>query len=235
MGKNKEHINAAHSYQRLDNVISDARKSVMAIIGVILLTFLVSCSHRGDSDRQNQDDISGKGQGFSADMIVTLSSGQVMLEGKIFVTPEATRLDWKQGSANLSSIRIERENAEYLYNHDEKVYYLMDLDEEEDISNFLKSINDYELIEVLGKEKVNGLNCTRKKVRSSFEVMGMKITNEMIIWVADGIDFPIRSEGEDGTVTELKNLSKKSPASKFFQPIEGYKQVNNMMAVMGFG
>ncbi len=215
--------------------IESIRSMLVYMVCVLGLIMAASCSQGGGSAGQNQDGAAGKGQSFSADMIVTLSSGQVMLEGKIFVTPDATRMDWKQGASNLSSIRIEQENREYLYNHDKKVFYEIDLNEDEEVSNFLKSVNDYKEIEVLGKEKVNGMNCTRKKVRNSFEAMGMSITNELIIWQADGIDFPIRAEGEEGTVTELKNISKKTPASKLFQPIEGYKRVNNMMEVMGFG
>ena len=109
------------------------------------------------------------------------------------------------------------------------------MNEDEEASNFLKSVNDYDEIEVLGNEKIGGLNCTKKKVKSSFQVMGMNVTNEMIIWQADGFDIPIRSEGEEGNVTELKNISLKTPASKLFKPLEGYTSVNNMMEVMGFG
>jgi hypothetical protein len=234
MKKKYEQIGTRRGDIELENILTDMKKYLLSIIWVTILTFATSCSQGGGSAGQT----TGRavtGQGFTADMIVTLSSGQVMLEGKIFVTPEATRMDWKQGTSNLSSIRIEQENREYLYNHYKKVYYEMDLNEDEEVSNFLKSINDYEEVEVLGKECVNGLNCTKKKVRSSFEAMGMNITNELIIWQADGIDFPIRAEGEEGTVTELKNVSKKTPASKLFQPIEGYTRVNNMMEVMGFG
>lgn len=234
MKKQYEQIGTGIGDIEFENILTDMKKYLLSIIGVTILTFATSCSQGGGSARQ----ITGRavtGQGFTADMIVTLSSGQVMLEGKIFVTPEATRMDWKQGSSNLSSIRIEKENREYLYNHDKKVYYEIDLNEDEEVSNFLKSINDYEEIEVLGKESVNGLNCTKKKVRSCFEAMGMNITNELIIWQADGFDIPIRSQGEEGTVTELKNISKKTPVAKLFKPIEGYKRVNSMMEVMGFG
>lgn len=203
--------------------------NLVFLIGPVFFTSLTSCGQEGGSEAK------ANGKSFSADMVVFLPSGEKMMESKIYVTPEATRMDWKQGSSKLSSIRIEQENREFLYNHDKKVYYEMDLNEDEEVSNFLKSINDYDEIEVLGNEKIGGLNCTKKKVRSSFQMMGMNVTNEMIIWQADGLDIPIRSQGEEGTVTELKNISKKTPAAKLFQPIKVYTRVNSMMEVMGFG
>ncbi|HDR50427.1 MAG TPA: DUF4412 domain-containing protein [Mariniphaga anaerophila] len=235
MKKNQEQISPVKVNNELDITLCDMKKFLFVIIGMAILSITASCGQGDRSSVQNQDGIPATGQSFSSDMIVTLSSGQVMFKGEIFVTPQATRMDWKQGSSNLSSIRLEQENTEYLYNHDKKVYYEMDLNEDEEVSNFLKSVNDYEEIEELGREKVGGLNCKKKKVKSSFQVMGMNVTSEMLIWQADGIDIPIRSEGEEGTVTELKNISKKPPSPKHFQPLKGYKRVNNMMEVMEFG
>jgi len=203
--------------------------STLAIAMTLLLTY--SCDLIGKKGEGG----SISGDGFSADMIMTLPNGMKMMESKIYVTPEASRMDWKQGKANLSSIRKERENKEYLFNHDKKLYYEIDLNEDKELSSFVKSVSDYEVIEELGKEKINGFNCIKKRVKTSAEIMGMDISTEMIIWQAEGIAIPIRTQGEEGNVTELKNISTKTPSSKLFELPSGYQKAKSIMDVMGFG
>jgi hypothetical protein len=44
---------------------------------------------------------------------------------------------------------------------------------------------------------------------------------------------PLKVQGEDGNVSELRNISTKKPSADLFKPLSGYTKVDNMMAVMG--
>ena len=47
------------------------------------------------------------------------------------------------------------------------------------------------------------------------------------------LDMPIRTKSQDGSITELRNIKKGSPASKYFEIPKEYKKVSNMMELMG--
>jgi hypothetical protein len=52
---------------------------------------------------------------------------------------------------------------------------------------------------------------------------------------SDKGEMPPRSREEAGHITELRNINIQEPPAELFQPMEGYRKVDNLMAVMGMG
>jgi hypothetical protein len=50
---------------------------------------------------------------------------------------------------------------------------------------------------------------------------------------SDKFEMPLRSREKEGHITELRNINIKEPPAGLFQPMEGYRKVDNPMAIMG--
>ncbi len=175
---------------------------------------------------------------FSADMVMMGSDGTVKSTSKIYVTPNAHRLDGMPGpmpkgmAGDLTFIRLNDENKEYVYNHDKKLFFEDTIDKDS-MMDIIKLYDNADAEEVLGNEKVSGYDCVKKKVTTTTNVMGMKIKNTRIIWQSDRFKMPLKVQGEEGNITEYRNISTKKPSNSLFKPLSGYKKVDNMMTVMG--
>jgi hypothetical protein len=186
----------------------------------------------------------GKIESFSADMVVIAADGNVISTSKLYITPEATRMDGmpmtgRQGGMSgmdkLTFISFADKNKVYIYNHDKKLFFEAELDEQEQdmTMNMMKRYENVDEEKVLGKEKVSGYNCTKKMVTTTVDMMGMKITSTETIWQSDQFDMPLRIHYEEGVIVEYRNIDTKKPSSKLFELPNGYKKVGNMMEVMG--
>ena len=186
----------------------------------------------------------GKIESFSADMVVIAADGNVISTSKLYITPEATRMDGMpmtgqqggmSGMDKLTFISFADKNKEYIYNHDKKLFFEAELDEQEQdmVMDMMKHYENVDEEKVLGKEKVSGYNCTKKMVTTTVDMMGMKITSTETIWQSDQFDMPLRIHYEEGVIVEYRNIDTKKPSSKLFELPNGYKKVGNMMEVMG--
>ena len=180
----------------------------------------------------------GKIESFSADQVVISPDGKVMSTSKLYITPDVYRMDGLpmggQGGVtrNLSILGFKKQNKQYIYNHDKKIFFESQLDEED----MLKKLKSYEKVDsekVLGKEMVSGYQCVKKEVTTTMTMMGMKNTSTEILWQSDKFEFPLRIRQEDGQMMEFRNIDTGKPSKKLFRRPTGYKKVNNMMAVMG--
>ncbi len=198
---------------------------------VALLCFMVSPS-------SSHGLFGGKIESFSADQVVISSDGKVISTTKLYITPDAYRMDGLpmggQGGVtrNLSILGFKKLNKQYIYNHDKKLFFESQLDEE-DMLKKLKSYENVDSEKVLGKEKVSGYKCVKKEVTTTMTMMGMKHTSTEILWQSDKFEFPLRIQMEEGQIMEFRNIDTGKPSKKLFRRPTGYKKVNNMMAVMG--
>ena len=178
----------------------------------------------------------GKIENFSADQVMISPDGKVMSTSKLYITPYAYRMDGLPtgGSTtrNLSVLGFKKLNKQYIYNHDKKLYFEPQSDEE-DMFRKLKSYENVDSEKILGKEKVSGYKCVKKEVTTTMTMMGMKHTSTEILWQSDKFEFPLRIQTEDGRIMEFRNIDKGKPSKKLFRRPTGYKKVNNVMAVMG--
>ena len=181
----------------------------------------------------------GKIKSFSADQVFFDASGKQVHTSKLYITPDAYRMDGmptgmgpNSPKDNLTVLGFKKENRQYIYNHDKKLYFPTDMDEEAMVKA-LQSYKNVDSEKVLGKEKVSGYMCVKKQVTSTMTIMGMKSTSTTIIWQSDKFEFPLRSQQENGGAMEFRNIKKGKPSAKLFRRPTGYKKVNNMMEVMG--
>ena len=181
----------------------------------------------------------GKIASYSADMVMIKPDGEISGTAKLYITPEAYRMDGMLLGAgqhgmpkDMTTLGLKDQNRQFIYNHDKKLVYESDFDEQE----MMKRLNTYQDAEsevVLGKEKVSGYTCVKKKVTTTTTVMGMKVTSTQITWQSDRFEMPLRTQTEEGYVSELRNIDTKKPSAKVFHPLTGYTPVGNIVAVMG--
>ncbi len=211
---------------------SDSRivsRSRLAILGISILLFMLSAFPAVAFSM-------GKISSFSADWVMISPDGTVLSTSKLYKTPEAYRMDgMPMGDGvpkDITSLGLYRQKKEYLYNHSKKLVFEGELDEQ----TMVEMMNLFENVDsevVLGKEKVSGYPCTKKKVTTTTAMMGMKVTSTQIIWQSDRFEMPLRTRTEEGHISELRNIDTKKPAERVFRPIVGYTKVDNMMTVLG--
>ncbi|MCK5324299.1 MAG: DUF4412 domain-containing protein, partial [Desulfobulbaceae bacterium] len=179
----------------------------------------------------------GKIMQFSADQVMIDPNGKVLNAGKIYMAKDKFRMEQdtsQQGGAKMIMIYRQDKNITWMLNPDNRLYTQSFFNEEE-LDQITKSTNASTRERVLGTEKVNGFKCTKKEVVTSMNVMGMNMSTKMILWVSDKLAMPIRTQSEDGTITELRNIKKGAPSGKHFEIPSGYTKVSNMMELMGMG
>ncbi|MEA2083340.1 MAG: DUF4412 domain-containing protein [Thermodesulfobacteriota bacterium] len=177
----------------------------------------------------------GKITEFSADQVMINPGGVVMSQGKIFMAKDKMRMEQdmsQQGGGKMIIIHRQDQNITWMLNPDKKLY-TQNLFNEQELERVMKSTNPSSNERVLGSEKVNGFMCTKKEVVTSMNVMGMNMTTKSIIWVSDKLAMPIRTQSDDGSITELRNINKGAPSGKHFEIPSGYTQVSNIMELMG--
>lgn len=182
----------------------------------------------------------GKVDSYSADYVVLDKGGKVVSTTKLYVIPAAIRMDGIPSPAqggeqqlNLSYLTLKKEGKVYVYNHDKKLVYETTEKEGEEFVSMMDSTKNSTSEKVLGKEKVSGYKCVKKEIETSFTFMGITDTSKSIVWESDRFDFPLKTQDEEGSITEMRNIKTGKPSKKLFKPIEGYKKVGSMMAVMG--
>jgi hypothetical protein len=198
---------------------------------VVLFCFMISPS-------SSHALFGGKIESFSADQVMISPDGKVMSTSKLYITPDVYRMDGLPMSGqggitrNLTILGFKKQNKQYIYNHDKKLFFESQLDEN-DMLEKMKSSENVDSEKILGKEKVSGYKCVKKEVTRTMTMMGTKITTTQIEWQNDKFEFPLRMQTEQGQITELRNIDKGKPSKKLFRRLAGYKRVDNMMAVMG--
>jgi hypothetical protein len=177
----------------------------------------------------------GKITAFTADQVHMDPNGKIVSTGKLYVTPEKMAMDGMPAGPEeqtLSIIYFKNDKRQCTLNAQKKLYFEGPIDEQK-LMQDLKATKTDETEKILGTETIAGLKCTKKERESTVEFMGMKRKIKQIIWVSDMLDMPVRTQTEDGSITELRNLEKGVPAAKYFEIPKDYKKVPNMMAVMG--
>jgi hypothetical protein len=178
--------------------------------------------------------LGGKITKYTADQVMIDSKGKVQHKGKIYVTPNKMRMDGISPRDEGSIVMIFRrdKNVGWTLNPEKKLFMERPYNEKE-MEQATKKFIDSRNEKVLGTENVNGFKCTKKEVETSVTFMGYKRTVKTIVWMSKKLDMPIRTKSQDGSMTELRNIKKGSPASKYFEVPKEYKKVSNMMELMG--
>lgn len=182
----------------------------------------------------------GKIDKFTADQVELSSDGKILNTLKLYVTPNAVRMDGLPGAGmnpnmpkmDLSVFTFKDKDEHYIFNHSKKLYYKTTMGQD-DFDAALKDYKDAEHVKILGKEKVSGYKCEKKEITSSTTIFGISQTSKMIIWESDRFEIPLRTQSPDGHMSEIRNIDKGSPAKNVFRLPKGYKKVDNIMMAMG--
>ena len=172
----------------------------------------------------------GKIVNYSADQIHMDPDGNVMTTGKVYVTPEKMRMDASgppRGGGRMIVIVRRDLDVFRMLNPEKKAYLERPLDEN-DLEKFSKNFEPIEEVD-LGTEEVSGYKCRKKRVTVVTEIMGFKRKNQSTVWVSDRFDMPLRTQGSDGSVSELRDIKEGKPDSRLFEVPDGYRQVASMM------
>ena len=180
--------------------------------------------------------LTGKITKFTADEVMIDANGKVRHEGKMYVVPNKVRLEGilPKGDGSMSMVWIFRRDKKIAWylNPEKKLYLEKPLNEKEmerTAKNFVDSKNE----KVLGTEYINGYECTKKEVETTVNYMGYKSTSKSITWISKKLDVPIRTQSQNGSINELRNIKERSTSSKYFEVPKDYKQVSNMMELLG--
>jgi hypothetical protein len=105
---------------------------------VVLFCFMISPS-------SSHALFGGKIESFSADQVMISPDGKVMSTSKLYITPDVYRMDGLPMSGqggitrNLTILGFKKQNKQYIYNHDKKLFFESQLDEN-DMLEKMKSL-----------------------------------------------------------------------------------------------
>jgi Domain of unknown function (DUF4412) len=180
--------------------------------------------------------LEGKITKFTADEVMIDANGKIRHEGKIYMMPNKVRVEGilPKGEGSTSVVWIFRRDKKIAWylNPDKKLYVEKPFDEKE-MERTTKKYVDSKNEKILGTEYVNGFECTKKEVVTTASFMGYKSTSTSIAWISKKLDAPIRTQSQDGSINELRNIKERSTPAKYFEVPGGYKQVSNMIELLG--
>jgi hypothetical protein len=189
---------------------------------IILFGFAVSC-------------FGGKIEEFSADQVIIDPSGNTEQAGKLYVATDKVRMERPSFTGQGSMVMIFRKDLKMLriIMPEAKAYVENPLNEA-DLQKALQQLPAGMKEEDLGRETINGFDCKKKRFEGSMEVsQGRRQTFHSIVWISDQIDFPIRAQGEDGHITELRNIKTGPQPEDLFEVPSGYSKAANLFGTMG--
>jgi len=174
----------------------------------------------------------GKIVNYSASQVHMDSNGKVMDTGKLYVTPDKMRMDMAGPEGGAMTVIVRRDLGIYrMLNPEKKAYFERPL-EENDLEEFSKNFKPIEEVN-LGTEDISGYSCQKKRVTVTTEIMGFKRTGRSTVWVSERFDMPLRTQGSDGSVSELRDIKEGKPDSRLFEVPDGYRQVADVLEMYG--
>lgn len=171
---------------------------------------------------------------FTADQVTLSADGKILAQSKLYFSGGKMRLDDFMPQSGTKMIMISRSDLKkvFMINAEKKTYTDTEMDED-DLSGLAMSHVKNRKEKALGEETVNGYRCAKKEIEAQVELMGFKSTSRTVIWQSPKFDVPLRTLGEDGHVTELRNIQEATPAAALFEVPAGHSRVANMMELMG--
>lgn len=172
---------------------------------------------------------SEKIQGFSADKVVFDEQGVETHRARIYRTPEMFRTDMH--------IRGDRDKVTVIFRNDKKLIWIyhqakriyvegpLDTDTWEKVSGNTSGASE---VIVLGREKVSGYHCIKRKRIRSVHMPGRTVRSEYIEWFSEKLDAVVRhTSGKGRSAVELQNIREGRPTMDYFRLPGGYRKVGN--------
>ena len=175
----------------------------------------------------------GKIEEFSAEQVHIGPDGKVTGAYKVHGAPQKMRMEmpvpWGKGHM-VTNVRQDKQVYWTLF-PDQKLYIENAIDEAE-IQSLEGAFKENMKEEDLGTETVSGYKCRKKRVETTQKMMGKKTTIRVITWTSEKFSFPLRTQTEDGAITELRSIKKGRQPEKLFEPPSDYEKADGMLDVM---
>jgi hypothetical protein len=186
--------------------------------------------------------LAGKLKEYSAEQFL-IQKGKEQMTGKIYISPERMRMEQTMPDMPEEMFIIIRQDKKLTWTvFPKKKKYVESALTEEDMKNPAGfsgpgSMKVKTREEKLGFETINGYKCEKKRIVSTMQMMGREMTSRSTAWISEELGFPMRTENEDGTITELRNINTGSQDESLFELPSGLARAADMMEVMkeGFG
>lgn len=171
---------------------------------------------------------------FTADQVTLDPDGKPVAQSKVYFSGGKMRIDDAMPQSGTKLIVISRGDLKkmYMINAGKNTYTESEIDENEFTGLAMSHVKNRKE-KALGEETVNGYRCAKKEIEAQVEVMGFKSTSRTVVWQSPKFDMPLRTRGEDGHVTELRNIREEKPAAALFEVPAGCSRVADMMELMG--
>jgi outer membrane lipoprotein-sorting protein len=175
----------------------------------------------------------GKVEQFSATQVTILANGKEVSRHTMNVTPDKVRLeiDAPMEKGMLIMILRKDKGTQWVINPESKTYFERFLKENEWDRALRRDLKVEE--ENLGTDEVSGFTCTKRRVETTFGMMGRTMTSKATVWVSERIGMPLRTAQENGQVVELRDIKPGRQAGELFEVPEGFEKAENMMKVLG--
>lgn len=182
--------------------------------GIILILFLLVLP------------ISGSAGDFSADMINKSPMGTI--KGKAFSKKGNFRQEMVMGGRNQITIFRKDKKLIWMLMPEQKMYMEMDGSGGQNMSPVdLDELKKVGKMEYLGKENINGYECSKYRFTHKDASLGTGI-----YWISEKLNFPIKMEmdGPSGhMVTEYRNINEKTVPDDLFNIPSGYQKMSMPM------
>jgi|GEM_PF-98417 len=172
----------------------------------------------------------GKIGEFSADQVV-FKDGKIQARQKIYMAKDKMRMEMSGARGGSQPIMIFRRDKmiSWTLMPKDKVYVETRMSKDEADSHFVGQSDVDVKVKDLGTETINGYKCRKQRIQTTMNVMGKDVTSSSIVWISDRIGLPLKTQGEDGTVTELRNIKEGRPANSLFEVPSGYEKMDGFM------
>ena len=166
----------------------------------------------------------GKIRQYSAKQVFKDSGGKEGVHN-LFVSNDRMRMEMLSPKGERSMIVIYRKDKGLVWTlFPEKKAYTENKLDESTLQKTFGEIQDDVKKEELGVETVNGFKCRKMRVETTSRILVREIKSVSTVWVSDRLDIPIRSQGKDGGVVELRDIKPGRQPSDLFEIPEGYTE-----------
>ena len=162
---------------------------------------------------------------FSATQVTT-AQNQTENAAQLFFAPQKVRMEMAS-PANPSEkmITIAREDlgVAWIFVPSRSAYVEMPIDEA-GMTQAMRELEDDQIIDDLGRETVAGFDCRKLRITTSMKIMGRTMEQTSVVWKSDRLPMALRSESENGTVSELRDIKPGSQPGELFEIPDGYEK-----------
>jgi len=175
---------------------------------------------------------------YSAEQ-VSIENGKEQKAGNIYFSGDKIRMERIMPGKGGNAVIIFRQDRKLSWTvfPEKKKYLETELNEKDMENQFglpLMGAKDFSMKEEdLGQETILGYKCRKKRIESTMEMMGRKITGHSTVWTSDKIDLPIRTEDSRGHVMELRNIREGKQNPALFEIPAGFSRAANILEAMG--